>query len=182
MARTKKPKVSYEISEGESAHQIQDKIVVVKERKTYAFKNQRGNDIFFPREDGTYGHFEPMGIIDDITERERKILLNSSDFKEGELFEVIDGELSVQEIAESGNRIDISAIERMLKSCEKDFIKYQKWMDGIDSVFTLENIIAALVRSELPKMFSTYAEFRLATVQSFMEDALKAPVENIAGE
>lgn len=175
MGRPKK-NVEMTIVEDAKVHKIENQYVVLKEKKTYTFTNKLPGMIFFTREDGTVEAFEGHQTRDDITEKERKVLMNNEVYKIGYLIE--ETEEDVEEVVNK-NTLNDNQLNLLLDKYSKDTAFLKNWISKMDSDFAIERVKQAMIDKNMPSSLVLYCDVKLNELKEAYLEEMKAPVDKL---
>lgn len=177
MGRKPKVTVTTEVVDNMTIQPIANsqQVVLLKETKTFSFKNLLPGMIFFTRETGKEDFFEGHEIKDDITTKERQSFLNSETFKKGYLVE------ETEEFTDSGSKNSLSdaQIDDLIKKNKGNIKFLEDWVQEMDSDFAVVRLKEAFLRHDLPASLMGLCEYKLQKLEEIYLKSQEAPVDSM---
>jgi len=147
-------------------------LVVVEDKTFYSFTNKRKGPMFFKREDGKEDWFEGKETKNDITERERLMLLKSGEYRLGYLEEVSD-----QEEITNINSITQKQLDCLINENKNDLNGLKKFIDKMDSDFAIKELKEELIKRDLPSSVVLFCDYKLKQMEEAYMESQKAPID-----
>ena len=146
-------------------------ITLVKEIKTYQFRNvTTGVNVGFRRDDKSTYSIAPGEIVE-VSEMEKKTLLKDGAYKEGFIVEHIEGQES--SLDHVHNALSDKQIKILTGKTPKEF---RKSLEDIDSEITLERVKKYISDEDLPASYFKSVEARLEELKEQELKNRKAPI------
>lgn len=177
---TPKKIVKTRIVKDQSARIVEDTkgdphIVILEQRTYFSFTNQRAGMCFFKREDGKEDFFQGKETKTDISEREREMLFNTRDFREGWITEEKTEEISEENIINKHGLSD-SRLETLIKNHKNDSSYLKNFIAEMSSDFALKRMKNNLQRLEMPSSLIMVCDVRLKELEEAYLETKKAPI------
>jgi len=181
MVQKAKKRVTKKVLKNKVAHKVEEaqnhNIVVIEEINYYTFTNRRKGPMFFKREDGKEDYFEGHQTKDDITERERTLLMNSKDFKNGWLVqEFVEGEVTEESVHNKNTLSD----ERLQSFVDKNINNpkvFKSFISEITSEFALNRLKEILIEDDAPNSLVAYCDYQFEKLKEQYLESQKAPID-----
>lgn len=151
-----------------------DRLVVIHEEITYTFTNLRPGPVYFIRSNGKEDSFKGNETKKDLNEREREILLNSLDYKNGWLVE----EKEVGN-SENVNALTDAEIENLIEQNVGKPANIEEVIHKMDSEFAIKRMKDACLRFNLPASIVTLCDYRLQKIEDEFIESQKAPTYSL---
>ncbi|MHA1443795.1 MAG: hypothetical protein ACTSR4_03490 [Candidatus Hodarchaeales archaeon] len=173
--------VKREIKDDKKAKIIQDQhgedhLLVIEEKTFYTFTNLRRGPMFFTREDGKEDMMKGKETRNDITERERVILLKSKDYENGWIVEEKEKIESEKEILNK-NAINEENLLILSKKYKGNWKKFEKLIDDMDSEFAVSRLREFFIENDLPSSLVVYCDYRLQQINEAYQESQRAPID-----
>lgn len=164
------------VQEIQSGSNPNKEYVVLRSKKTYTFKSAIPGMLFYTKDDNTAGSFQGHETREDITEKERKMLINSDIYKKGFLVEVLseDDDLAKTVIP---NALSDQYMAVFIKKNQQDTRAIEHWIDSMDSEITLNRVKAVLIDLKMPNSLQNYCDYRLKRLEEEYLESQKAPID-----
>lgn len=147
-------------------------LVVLDEKTFYTFTNRRPGMLFFTRENSKEDCFEGYETKDDITEKEKNILLKSLDYQNGWLVEEL--EEASKDIPK--NSYNDNILEKMIDT--KEISEIKKYIRELTSEFALSRFRDLLVKKDAPSSLLALCDFRLKELEEEYLKEKEAPPDS----
>lgn len=151
-------------------------LTLVEEQPIYSFRYTLAGKFFFTREDGSIGIIEGGQILDDITEKERRILLKNSAFTNGYLVE--ESEDLPKEEYYNRNALNERQIAKLVKKHSKDDPDFwREHIENIDSIHAVKRLRQVLADVEFPNSILTYCDSRVVVLEEEFAKEMEEPID-----
>lgn len=150
--------------------------VVLKEKKTYTFRNLLPGNIFFTRETGKEDMFEGHEVKDDISEKERKIIINNGAFKLGYIVEELPD--SDNDKIDNPNALSDTRIEYLIEKNRVNTDYFIEWIDNIDSTFAAKRVREFFLKANLTSSIISYCDYKINKLEEEYLETQKAPIDS----
>lgn len=177
-----KTRTTKRVLHNKKAHRIREaeehRIVVIEETQYFTFTNRRKGPMFFKREDGKEDMFSGRQTKDDITDRERMLLMNTLDFRKGWLVQEFDDE---EEVTEESIFNKNTFSDDRLKAFVDNNLDNQKvikqFIEEMTSEFAINRLKEILVNNDAPNSLVTYCDYQLSKLEEEYIKSQKAPID-----
>ena len=169
------------VSSNKKAMKLSDaeaqKIIVIEETNYFTFTNRRKGPMFFKREDGKEDMFEGHETKDDITEREKAILMNSKDFKNGWLVQEFLEEEVTEESVHNKNTLSDERLKAFATKNINNAKVFKNFISDMTSEFAINRLKEILVEQDAPNSLVTFCDYQLSILEEHYLELKKAPID-----
>lgn len=156
----------------------EDHILVIEEKTYYSFTNLRRGPMFFKRENGKEDFFDGNETKNDITDRERELLMNTLDWKNGWIVEEKEFLPSTESEIINKNAISDSSLKNLVKANVQDLKKLESLIKEMTSEFALQRLKTIIVEENLPSSLVILCDYNLQKIEEAALEDKKAPIDN----
>ena len=149
-------------------------LVVLDEKTFYTFTNRRPGMCFFTRESGEEAFFEGHETKEDITPKEKKMFLNSTDYQNGWLVEEFESGEGDEDIPE--NSYSESKLSKMIDTWESTALKNH--INSMTSEFAVKGFKDLLIKKDAPSSLSALCDYKLKELEEIYLKEKEAPLDS----
>jgi len=155
-----------------------DHFVVLETKDYYTFTYMLPGKLFFKREDGKEDFFDGKETKDNITTKERKMLLKSEVYTKGWIVEEKEesDEVTEEEIFNK-NAISDSRLRAIVEKNKSNIVEIEEIINGMTSELALSRIKDAIIEFNCPSSLVVYCDFKLKKLEEEYIESQKAPTE-----
>lgn len=154
-----------------------DHILVIEEQTYYNFTNRLKGPLFFKRENGKEDFFEGGETKRDITEKEREVLLNSENWRNGWLVEEKEFIPSSDKEIVNKNSLSDSELKKLIDKYKNDIKSLERIINGMSSDFAVSKMKDALIEENMPSSLVLLCDYRLQKIEEEYLEKQKAPID-----
>jgi hypothetical protein len=178
MARPRKT-IEQKLMTDKSAKILKDKdgkehLVVVEEKTYYTFINRRPGAIFFTREDGKADVFDGYQTLDNISEKEARMLRKCWDYENGYLVEETEGEE-----VDNPNTLTDNKLSKLIEKNLKEPEKLRSLIENMTSDFAIRKAKDLFVAKNLPSSLVMFCDFKIKQIEEEYLETQKAPEDKV---
>ncbi len=152
-------------------------VVLVEQKEYFIFRNLLPGAFYFIREDGSDGKIVGEGILDNITVKERKMLLKSTSFKIGQIVEETEEETAEEE--SNLNSLSDYKLKRLFQEHGKDIDYLKKYIINMDSLFAVRRIKKYIVDNDYSATLSSYCDSKIIELEEEYLEGFKEPISKV---
>jgi len=170
MPRTAK-KVKDKVVRKAKTTEGEEQFIIVTDETVYSFTNLRAGAAFFKRENGEEDMFAPGETKENITEKERNMLLKTLDYKNGWIVEEGDSE------PDSGNAYNDLQLITLVEKYKNNHKELEKYIRKMDSDFSIKRIKDILVKKDFPNSMVALCDYQLSKIEEEYLKSKEVPVD-----
>jgi len=177
-----KKKVSRNKKALNQADALEQRIVIIEETEYFTFTNRRKGPLFFKREDGKEDMFEGHSTKDDISDRERALLMNSKDFKNGWLVQEFESGEVTEESVHNKNTLSDERLRSFVNKNINNAKVFKNFISEMSSEFAINRLKEILVKDDAPNSLVAYCDYQLEKIKESFLESMKAPIDKAEKE
>jgi len=177
-----KKKVSRNKKALNQADALEQRIVIIEETEYFTFTNRRKGPLFFKREDGKEDMFEGHSTKDDISDRERVLLMNSKDFKNGWLVQEFESGEVTEESVHNKNTLSDERLKSFVDKNINNTKVFKNFISEMSSEFAINRLKEILVSDDAPNSLVAFCDYQLEKIKESFLESMKAPIDKAEKE